>query len=85
MSLSSEFKLFENLNCYVSTKQLASMLGVSVSTIYDQVKMGKIPYLRVGNRYRFNVQDVERALNEVGCKVIRKPSRNNRKEKLWLV
>lgn len=50
---------------YASTESLAEYFDVSVSTIRQWVKGGKIPestYIKVGTTYRFHVQAVEKAL-----------------------
>jgi excisionase family DNA binding protein len=50
-----------------SVKHLSNMLGFSEHTVYDWVKQGKIPYLRVGHGHiRFDPAEVGRALRRNG-------------------
>lgn len=48
---------------YLSAKELAHRLGVSVDTVRRLTQKGIIPYLRIGNRaIRYNWEEVRHAL-----------------------
>jgi excisionase family DNA binding protein len=47
---------------FVSVKELALLLNVHHHTIYMMVERGLIPFLKVGNQYRFDPARVVRAL-----------------------
>ena len=50
---------------YLSAKELAHRLGVSVDTVRRLTQKGIIPYLRIGNRaIRYNWEEVRHALRE---------------------
>jgi excisionase family DNA binding protein len=52
---------------YLTIQELAEHFTVSVSTVRAWIRTGAIPeskYLKVGNTYRFKVQEVEPALRE---------------------
>lgn len=44
--------------------ELAGLLKVKVSWIYDQVEAGRLPVLRLNRRLRFRHADVEAFLDE---------------------
>jgi excisionase family DNA binding protein len=45
---------------FVTTKQAATMLGVSNHRMYQYVKAGHLPVIRVGKAFMLRVEDVER-------------------------
>jgi excisionase family DNA binding protein len=45
---------------HLTAEDLAQRLGISRSDIYEQVKRGTLPCLKIGRRVRFRLQDVER-------------------------
>lgn len=45
---------------YISTKQAARLLGVSNHRLYQYVKAGRLPVVRVGKAFMLRVEDVER-------------------------
>jgi excisionase family DNA binding protein len=45
---------------YISTKQAASLLGVSNHRLYQYVKAGRLPAVRIGKAFMLRVEDVER-------------------------
>ena len=46
------------MNNLLSTKELAEKLGVTTRTIANLMLRRKIPYLKVGNRNRFDPEQV---------------------------
>jgi len=42
----------------LTAKELAAELKLNKATIYQRVKAGEIPYLKVGRKLRFNLQAV---------------------------
>lgn len=49
----------ENL---LTISELCAWLQVDRTTVYRLARQGRIPYIRVGGRYRFAVSDIERWL-----------------------
>ena len=50
---------------YVTTEELAAHFAVSVQTVRGWVRSKKLPagtYIKVGNTYRFDLQDIETTL-----------------------
>jgi excisionase family DNA binding protein len=47
---------------YLSRKQVSEMLGISLPTLGDYVKTGKLKAYRIGRRVRFKRSEVESAL-----------------------
>jgi len=45
---------------YISTKQAAHLLGVSNHRLYQYVKAGRLPVVRIGKAFMLRVEDVER-------------------------
>lgn len=54
-------KDFENL---LTAKQCCEFLGISGETLYTLCRTGRIPYLRIRHRYRFEREKVLQALCE---------------------
>jgi len=50
----------------ITIKQLSEKLSVSVSTIYDWVSQGRVPYYKMagGRLVRFNLQEIDSWLEE---------------------
>lgn len=46
----------------LTTDQLAKVLGVHIVTVQRMVKQGRIPAIRVGSDYRFDMSKVLEAL-----------------------
>ena len=42
----------------MSLKETAEFIGVAVVTLRGYVKKNKIPFLKVGGRYKFDVEEV---------------------------
>ena len=49
---------------FVSVDQLARLLGVPTSWVYERTARGDIPHYRIGRYVRFRVSEVERWLAE---------------------
>ena len=47
---------------WVDQKTVAEHLHISRRTLYQWMQRGKIPYIRIGNRPRFILRDVDEAL-----------------------
>lgn len=49
---------------YLTTKELAQKLGVTIGTVYRMAKAGVIPVVRIGTgrRFRFDFEEVKSAL-----------------------
>lgn len=45
--------------CTITVKELAKYLGVHTDTIYDLVKAGKIPHIRLGRRIYFSQEAID--------------------------
>ncbi|GAB4278941.1 MAG: hypothetical protein Kow0056_11710 [Coriobacteriia bacterium] len=50
-------------------KRLARYLGLSERTVYEKVRSGEIPAVRVGRRWRFQPRDIEQWLESKGASV----------------
>lgn len=44
----------------MTVKQLADYLKVHTSTVYRQLKCGRLPAFKVGSDWRFNVESIDR-------------------------
>lgn len=55
------------------TKAIAKALGCHPHTVYNLIKSGRIPYVRLGGAYRFNLAEVLAA--RMGSKPVRKEAR----------
>jgi excisionase family DNA binding protein len=47
-----------------TTQELAQLLSVSIHTIHNEIKRGKLPQRMVGRAYRFTEDDVEEYLRK---------------------
>lgn len=45
-------------------QEVADLLRLRVETVYDYIRLGKLPALRLGNRYRVEKADLETFLPE---------------------
>lgn len=45
---------------FYTPREVADMLRLGVNTIYEYIRMGKLPAARFGNRYRITETDIER-------------------------
>lgn len=45
---------------FYTPREVADMLRLGVNTIYEYIRMGKLPAARFGNRYRITEADIER-------------------------
>lgn len=53
----------------IDIQELSEMLGVSVNTIYSWISQRKIPYIKVGRLVRFDVDKVEKWLENHSVEV----------------
>jgi excisionase family DNA binding protein len=49
----------------LTRKETASFLGISLPTLLDYTKMGKVVGYRIGTRVRYKRAELEQALNEI--------------------
>jgi excisionase family DNA binding protein len=71
----------------MSVAQLAEYLNVGENWVYRQVRLKKLPYLKVGKYLRFKINEVEatfRQLSSLTTKDSKNSSHASDKEKLWL-
>src|SRR5690606_3561565 len=54
---------------FLTAEQLAEHMQISVETVWRYTREGKIPALRVGNHYRYDADEVIRALSSAGREV----------------
>jgi len=59
----------------LTLRQVSEKLQISENTLYKLARKGGIPAIKVGNQWRFKVQDIEKWIEE------QKISRKNRKSK----
>lgn len=50
---------------YLSRKEAAKLLGVSLPTLHDWTKSGKIPGHRIGTRVRYIKSELENSLHRI--------------------
>ena len=54
-------QMFKNDSSHVLTvKELSDYLKVHPSTIYRQLKRGRLPAFKVGSDWRFNIESIDR-------------------------
>lgn len=44
---------------FYTPQEVAEMLRLKVNTVYEYIRMGKLPAARFGNRYRITEQDIQ--------------------------
>lgn len=66
---------FEDIKLF-KVEDVASMLNVHSNTVRRLIKTGELPYIKIGNVFRFTAEQIEFFLN----KYTHKPS-NNKKDK----
>ena len=49
---------------YIHLTRLSRLLGLPAAWLKSEAEAGRLPHLRIGERLRFNVRDVERTLAE---------------------
>ena len=49
----------------LTRNQVCKLLGISLVTLTEWIKQGKIPALRIGSRIRFKQNDVLNSLHEI--------------------
>ena len=47
---------------FVSTRKASELTGVSAQLLYKLCKEGKIPHIRLGNKFLFDVEQLREAL-----------------------
>jgi excisionase family DNA binding protein len=50
---------------YITRKEAADVLGISLHTLNAWIKEGKVPAFRIGSRVRFKRSDVESSLKKI--------------------
>jgi excisionase family DNA binding protein len=56
-----DYQMFKNDSSHVLTvKELSDYLKVHPSTIYRQLKRGRLPAFKVGSDWRFNIESIDR-------------------------
>jgi excisionase family DNA binding protein len=50
---------------FVSTSEAAKMLGVSRITVFNKIKLGKIPAMKIGRNFVIEKSDVLKAAGEL--------------------
>lgn len=55
---------------YMSVKEIVSYLGISRPFVYKLLKSKQIPHIRLGKKYLFNIENIEKYLTDkqIGCK-----------------
>ena len=51
---------------FISVAELAKMLGVSRITIFNRIKKGQIPALKIGRPYAISMEDVSNLVSDSG-------------------
>jgi excisionase family DNA binding protein len=49
-------------NQLLTAREVAELLRLPVSTVYELARTGRLPYLRIGRAMRFSQQDLEQHL-----------------------
>jgi len=57
---------------FINAKDLAAYLCLSENTIRDWVKLGKVPFSKLGRAVRFDLQKIEPWLKHKECPYARK-------------
>lgn len=52
----------QTIECFVSLRQAAAQLGLSIVWLRSEAKAGRVPYLQAGNRMKFHLATVEAEL-----------------------
>jgi excisionase family DNA binding protein len=47
---------------YYTPRQVAELLQLTPQVIYEYIKAGKLPAIRLGTRYRISAEDLDRFL-----------------------
>jgi len=55
---------------FLNTKELAGYLGISISTLYDWVNQRRIPYVKISNLVRFDLEEISKWVDEKRKKAI---------------
>jgi len=57
---------------FLDIKELAKYLGISISTLYDWINQRKIPYVKISNLVRFDLNEIDKWIEEKRIKPIDK-------------
>jgi excisionase family DNA binding protein len=57
-----------------TAQDLAEMLSCTTATIYNQVRLGAIPHIRIGRLIRFDPDEIDRWIRERHGEAVRKQS-----------
>ena len=59
-----EYKSYDDLPVFISPKELAEILGIDISNIYDLLHQKTIPHVKIGFRYVIPKEDFLRWIKE---------------------
>lgn len=63
-SFSSELEKSKETEVYLTRRQAADFLQISLPTLHQYTKNGLITSLRIGNKIRYKQTDIEKAMKE---------------------
>jgi len=63
----------ESVEKLLDVTQLCELLGVKPAWVYEMVRKGVIPYVRLGKLLRFRPEKIEEWLDELGAGPIEEP------------
>ncbi len=56
---------YEELKCFLSVKETANILGVSIHTVYKLIESGEIPAVKISSRKTvIKAEEIERYINK---------------------
>lgn len=58
-------------------KQAAAAVGLSCNALYWMARRGEVPHIRIGNRYVFDIQQLEEHLRTMALNNVKKSESNN--------
>ena len=59
-----EYKSYDDLPVFISPKELAEILGIDLSNIYELLHQKTIPHVKIGSRYVIPKDDFLRWIKE---------------------
>lgn len=59
-----EYKSYDDLPVFISPKELAEILGIDLSNIYELLRHKTIPHVKIGSRYVIPKEDFLRWIKE---------------------
>jgi excisionase family DNA binding protein len=57
---------------YIDIKLVAEHFGMSVSSIRNLIRKNEIPYIKIGNVYRFNLEEIKNSFKDKSSKTLDK-------------